>query len=89
MEKSCKIQLEVDAAAANGLQKHIISDEEAAYNFKMASESVGLSRKSGVPYYSNADDISGDFVLRMAAATGVRRISDWARFQSLMLCCQF
>ncbi|KAF6230279.1 hypothetical protein HO133_004619 [Letharia lupina] len=39
MEKSCKIQLEVDAAAVNGLKKHIISDEEAAYNFKMASES--------------------------------------------------
>ena len=45
MEKSCKIQLEVDAAATNGLKKHIISDEEAAYNFKMASESVSLSMK--------------------------------------------
>ena len=43
MEKSCKIQLEVDAAAANGLKKHIISDEEAAHNFKMASDSVSYS----------------------------------------------
>ena len=47
MEKSCKIQLEVDAAAANGLKKHVITDEEAAYNFKMASESVSASRKNG------------------------------------------
>ena len=47
MEKSCKIQLEVDAAAANGLKRHIISDEEAAYNFKMASESVSPLKKSG------------------------------------------
>ena len=46
MEKSCKIQLEVDAAAANGLKKHIISDEEAAYNFNMASESVCPLRQS-------------------------------------------
>ncbi|KAM0796503.1 putative aldolase [Usnea florida] len=45
MEKSCKIQLEVDAAAANGLKKHIISDEEAAYNYKMASESNILYRE--------------------------------------------
>ncbi len=49
MEKSCRIQLEVDAAAANGLKKHIISDEEAAYNFKMASESVSPLGKSAAP----------------------------------------
>lgn len=47
MEKSCQIQLKVDAAAANGLEKHIISDDEAAYNFKMASESVSPPRKNG------------------------------------------
>ncbi|KAJ5712554.1 hypothetical protein N7493_009022 [Penicillium malachiteum] len=34
MERSCKIQLLVDRTE---LEKHIVSDEEAAYNFKMAS----------------------------------------------------
>ena len=42
MEKSCEAQLLAEAAAANGLQKQIIKDEEAAYNFKMASEAVGI-----------------------------------------------
>lgn len=40
MEKSCEVQLLAEAAAANGIEKTIISDEEAAYNFKMASEAV-------------------------------------------------
>ena len=42
MEKSCEAQLLVEAAAANGIQKQIIRDEEAAYNFKMASEAVSI-----------------------------------------------
>lgn len=42
MEKSCEAQLLVEAAAANGLQKQIIRDEEATYNFKMASEPVSI-----------------------------------------------
>lgn len=42
MEKSCEAQLLVEAAAANGIQKEIIRDEEAAYNFKMASEAVSI-----------------------------------------------
>ena len=42
MEKSCEAQLLVEAAAANGIQKQIIRDEEAAYNFEMASEAVSL-----------------------------------------------
>jgi len=40
MEKSCEVQLLAEAAAANGIKKKIISDEEAAYNFKFASEAV-------------------------------------------------
>lgn len=67
MEKSCKIQLEVDAAAANGLRKHIISDEEAAYNFKMASESVRPSRRAVCHPLSHADSVSGDLILRVPA----------------------
>ncbi|KAK7728223.1 hypothetical protein SLS53_009417 [Cytospora paraplurivora] len=42
MERSCAIQLQVEAACAGGLEKNIISDEEAAYNCKMASESNAL-----------------------------------------------
>ncbi|MCJ1361677.1 hypothetical protein MMC16_000777 [Acarospora aff. strigata] len=38
MERSCQVQLLAEAAAANGIEKTIISDEEAEYNFKMASD---------------------------------------------------
>ena len=38
MEKSCQVQLLAEAAAANGLKKVVINDEEAAYNFKMESD---------------------------------------------------
>ena len=41
MEKSCEVQLLAEAAAANGdLEKNVVSDEEAAYNYSMASEAV-------------------------------------------------
>ncbi len=40
MEKSCEVQLLAEAAAANGIEKKLISDEEAANNFKFASEAV-------------------------------------------------
>ncbi|KAI9739395.1 MAG: hypothetical protein M1818_005083 [Claussenomyces sp. TS43310] len=40
LDRGCRMQLEVEAALAGdpNLKKNIISDEEAAYNFKMASE---------------------------------------------------
>lgn len=38
MERSCQIQLLAEAAAANRIEKRFISDEEAEYNFKMASD---------------------------------------------------
>jgi len=40
LDRGCRIQLQVEAARAGNpnLVKHVISDEEAAYNFKMASE---------------------------------------------------
>ena len=40
LDRGCAIQLQVEAARAGNpsLVKHIVSDEEAAYNFKMASE---------------------------------------------------
>lgn len=37
MERSCKVQLLVEAT---GLEKRTVSDEEAAYNYKMASTPV-------------------------------------------------
>ena len=42
MEKSCECQLLAEAAAANGIQKKLIQDEEAAYNYRMASEAENL-----------------------------------------------
>ncbi|KAJ9141955.1 hypothetical protein NKR23_g7518 [Pleurostoma richardsiae] len=46
LERSCAIQLQVEAAAANGIEKHVISDEEAAYNCRMASEKNALYREA-------------------------------------------
>ncbi|OTA53426.1 arad-like aldolase/epimerase [Hypoxylon sp. EC38] len=46
MDRACAMQLQVEAAAANGIPKQIISDEEAAYNFKMASEANVLYREA-------------------------------------------
>ncbi|TGJ82838.1 hypothetical protein E0Z10_g5927 [Xylaria hypoxylon] len=46
MDRACEMQLQVEAAAANGLTKRIISDEEAAYNFKWASERNALYREA-------------------------------------------
>ncbi|KAI1376176.1 arad-like aldolase/epimerase [Hypoxylon crocopeplum] len=46
MDRACAMQLQVEAAAAAGIPKHVISDEEAAYNFKMASEPNALYREA-------------------------------------------
>jgi ribulose-5-phosphate 4-epimerase/fuculose-1-phosphate aldolase len=44
LDRGCQMQLMVEAACAGNpsLKKNIISDEEAAYNFKMASEANSL-----------------------------------------------
>ncbi|KAF1980286.1 arad-like aldolase/epimerase [Bimuria novae-zelandiae CBS 107.79] len=42
MEKSCDVQLRVEAAAANGVPKTLVDDEAAAYTFKMASDPEAL-----------------------------------------------
>ncbi|OTB16104.1 hypothetical protein K445DRAFT_317086 [Daldinia sp. EC12] len=46
LDRACAMQLQVEAAAANGIPKHVISDDEAAYNFKMASEVNALYREA-------------------------------------------
>src|SRR6201996_1960901 len=38
MERSCEVQLMVEAAAANGIQKVLVDDEAAKYTFRMASD---------------------------------------------------
>ncbi|KAK9364994.1 class II aldolase/adducin N-terminal [Lipomyces kononenkoae] len=42
MERCCQIQLLVEAAAANGIQKHIVGEAEAEYTFRMTSDPDGL-----------------------------------------------
>ncbi|KAF1986389.1 class II aldolase/adducin domain-containing protein [Aulographum hederae CBS 113979] len=42
MERSCDIQLQVEAAAANGLKKIYVDDEAAKYTFDMASDPESL-----------------------------------------------
>lgn len=44
LDRGCAIQLQVEAVCAGNpsLVKHVVSDEEAAYNFKMASEKNAL-----------------------------------------------
>lgn len=42
MERSCEIQLLVEAAAANGVPKVYVDGEAAAYTFKMASDPESL-----------------------------------------------
>ncbi|KAH7028304.1 aldolase [Macrophomina phaseolina] len=63
MEASCHVQLLAEAAAANGLVKKIISDEEAAYNFKMASEPNNLYREFQPDYELELRLSGGDFCL--------------------------
>ena len=48
LDRGCAIQLQVEAAAsaANGLAKRVISNEEAAHNFRMASEKNVLYREA-------------------------------------------
>ncbi|KAJ5714681.1 uncharacterized protein N7483_011862 [Penicillium malachiteum] len=58
MERSCKIQLLVDQTE---LEKHIVSDEEAAYNFKMASTPECLYTEFQ-PHYQYEESLScGNF----------------------------
>lgn len=42
MERSCEVQLQVEAAAANGVPKVYVDDEAAAYTFKMSSDPEAL-----------------------------------------------
>lgn len=72
LDRGCAIQLSVEAALAGnpGLKKMIISEEEAAYNFKMASEKNAL-------YAEAQPDI--DYEIEMAGLDVVARGVDEMR----------
>lgn len=64
MERSCAIQLQVEAACANGnLKKNIISDEEAEYNCRMASEKHAMYREMQPDIELEIQEAGGDEVL--------------------------
>lgn len=63
MDRSCAIQLQVEAACANGLEKNIISDEEAAYNCKMASENHAMYREMQPDVELEIEAAGGEAVL--------------------------
>jgi len=66
LDRGCAIQLQVEAALAgkSSLVKHIVSNEEAAYNFKMASEKNSL-------YAEAQPDL--DFEMEMAGPGVIER----------------
>jgi len=61
MENSCRTQLLVDAAAANGVPKVLITDEEAKFNFDVESDPEVCHCEFQV-YYDYEDKLcNGDF----------------------------
>lgn len=63
MDRSCAMQLQVEAAAANGIPKNIISDEEAEYNFVMASEENAMYREAQPDVEYELEAAGGEDVL--------------------------
>jgi len=66
LDRGCAIQLQVEAASAGNpsLVRNIVSDEEAAYNFKMASEKNSL-------YAEAQPDL--DYEFAMAGLGGIEK----------------
>jgi len=42
MERSCDVQLKIEAAAANGVPKVYVDDDAAAYTYKMGADAESL-----------------------------------------------
>ncbi|OJJ32853.1 hypothetical protein ASPWEDRAFT_42888 [Aspergillus wentii DTO 134E9] len=61
-EKSCEIQLQVDAAAAGGLEKKIIEPDAAAYTFKMTSDPEALYHEFQPDYEAELELSNGGFL---------------------------
>jgi len=77
LDRGCQIQLQVEAACAGNsdLKKRIISDEEAAYNFKMASGPDSL-------YAEMQPDL--DFIFEMDGRSAVERGADEMKIDSVV-----
>ncbi|RKK10736.1 hypothetical protein BFJ66_g17935 [Fusarium oxysporum f. sp. cepae] len=58
MEKSCQVQLLAEAAAANGIPKRLISDEEARFNYDAESD-PDLCYAEFQAYYNLEDKLTG------------------------------
>lgn len=58
MERSCHVQLLAEAAAASGAQKTVISDKEAAYNFRMESDTETCYSEFQ-PYFDYEEAMTG------------------------------
>jgi ribulose-5-phosphate 4-epimerase/fuculose-1-phosphate aldolase len=56
MDRSCEIQLMVEAAAANGIPKVLVSDEAAEYTFRMSSDAEAL-------YYEHQPDLEYEYAM--------------------------
>lgn len=63
LDRSCAIQLAVEAAENGKLQRVIISDEEAAYNCRMASEPNALYREAQPDLEMEFEAAGGEEVL--------------------------
>ncbi|KAH0362733.1 arad-like aldolase/epimerase, partial [Aureobasidium melanogenum] len=63
LERSCEIQLKVDAAAALGTSKQIIDDEAAEYTFRMTSDPEALYYEFQPDYEFEKRATGGDFLL--------------------------
>ncbi|KAF4124726.1 Ribulose-5-phosphate 4-epimerase/Fuculose-1-phosphate aldolase [Geosmithia morbida] len=63
LDNSCAIQLQAEAAAASGIGKRYIGDEEAAYNFRMASEANVLYREGQSDIEYEIDAVGGEEAL--------------------------
>lgn len=61
MERSCRVQLLADAAAANGMEKVLIADEEAKFNYDAESDPEVCYRDFQVYYEFEERMSGGDF----------------------------
>ncbi|RAL04521.1 arad-like aldolase/epimerase [Aspergillus ibericus CBS 121593] len=61
-ERSCEIQLQVDAAAAQGMEKKLIEPEAAAFTFKMTSDPEALYCEFQPDYEMELERSNGRFL---------------------------
>ncbi|KAK3387073.1 class II aldolase [Podospora didyma] len=80
LDRSCAIQLDVEAACAGnpGLKKQVISDDEAAYNCRMASEKHALYREAQADIELEFELAGGEEVLARGFESLVIDLADRA-----------